>query len=139
MVCDEYCCHCGFNVIIIISSSLWRATSTMFLHFDDSLADNDNNNLLPTSARVNYQPYGIDFPGGPTGRFCNDRTTVDILGLTYFLSLIFCLSLPLSLYIQFVFSLQLLFVPLYNNSYDPYISQLVLGFTLCGHKCAVCK
>jgi len=27
-----------------------------------------------------YPPYGIDFPQGATGRFCNGRTTTDILG-----------------------------------------------------------
>ncbi|KAB1221483.1 hypothetical protein CJ030_MR2G028836 [Morella rubra] len=30
-------------------------------------------------AKANYEPYGIDFPGGPTGRFTNGRTTVDII------------------------------------------------------------
>lgn len=134
MVCDEYCCHCGFNVITI-STSLWRATSTLFLHFNDSLTDNDNNNLLTTSARVNYQPYGIDFPGGPTGRFCNGRTTVDILSLTYFLSLTFSVSLSL----QFVFSLQLLFVSLYNNSYESLYFLARPRFNTMRHKGAVCK
>lgn len=51
-----------------------------FFIFGDSLADNGNNNKLPTVAKVNYLPYGIDFPDGPTGRFTNGRTTVDILG-----------------------------------------------------------
>lgn len=51
-----------------------------FFIFGDSLADSGNNNLLITLAKVNYQPYGIDFPHGPTGRFCNGRTTVDIIG-----------------------------------------------------------
>ncbi|XP_015876379.1 GDSL esterase/lipase At1g29670-like [Ziziphus jujuba] len=50
-----------------------------FFIFGDSLADSGNNNLLITLAKVNYQPYGIDFPHGPTGRFCNGRTTVDII------------------------------------------------------------
>uniref|UniRef100_A0A2N9I076 GDSL esterase/lipase n=1 Tax=Fagus sylvatica TaxID=28930 RepID=A0A2N9I076_FAGSY len=50
-----------------------------FFIFGDSLADNGNNNLLPTKARANYPPYGIDFPNGPTGRFTNGRTTVDII------------------------------------------------------------
>ncbi|KAF5472383.1 hypothetical protein F2P56_009105 [Juglans regia] len=47
--------------------------------FGDSLADDGNNNLLPTLAKANYEPYGVDFPEGPTGRFCNGRTIVDIL------------------------------------------------------------
>ncbi|PRQ29305.1 putative triacylglycerol lipase [Rosa chinensis] len=51
-----------------------------FFIFGDSLADNGNNNVLDTLAKVNYQPYGIDFPSGTaTGRFSNGRTTVDVL------------------------------------------------------------
>jgi len=55
--------------------------------FGDSLSDGGNNNNLPPSApRSNYNPYGIDFPTGPTGRFTNGRTTIDIISnilLTY--------------------------------------------------------
>lgn len=57
-----------------------------FFIFGDSLADCGNNNLLSTLAKANYSPYGIDFAKGPTGRFCNGRTKVDILGLTLFSS-----------------------------------------------------
>lgn len=46
----------------------------------DSLADAGNNNLLLTTAKANYQPYGIDFPAGATGRFCNGRTAADVIG-----------------------------------------------------------
>ena len=46
----------------------------------DSLSDSGNNNALSTLAKVNYLPYGIDFPQGPTGRFCNGRTVVDVIG-----------------------------------------------------------
>ena len=51
-----------------------------FFIFGDSLSDNGNNNNLVTKAKANYQPYGIDFPGGPTGRFTNGRNLVDIIG-----------------------------------------------------------
>ncbi|XP_075496926.1 LOW QUALITY PROTEIN: GDSL esterase/lipase At1g29660-like [Primulina tabacum] len=47
--------------------------------FGDSLVDNGNNNNIRSLARANYLPYGIDFPGGPTGRFSNGRTTVDVV------------------------------------------------------------
>ncbi|KAK7303036.1 hypothetical protein RJT34_13935 [Clitoria ternatea] len=47
--------------------------------FGDSLSDSGNNNHLPTTAKCNYRPYGIDFPTGPTGRFTNGRTTIDII------------------------------------------------------------
>ncbi|KAG7593320.1 GDSL lipase/esterase [Arabidopsis thaliana x Arabidopsis arenosa] len=46
--------------------------------FGDSLVDNGNNNRLRSIARADYFPYGIDF-GGPTGRFSNGKTTVDVL------------------------------------------------------------
>ncbi|KAK9132324.1 hypothetical protein Scep_011852 [Stephania cephalantha] len=47
--------------------------------FGDSLVDNGNNNGIASLARANYLPYGIDFPGGPTGRFSNGLTTVDVI------------------------------------------------------------
>ncbi|RDY03640.1 GDSL esterase/lipase, partial [Mucuna pruriens] len=46
--------------------------------FGDSLSDNGNNNL-PTFAKSNFLPYGIDFPQGPTGRFTNGQTAIDII------------------------------------------------------------
>ncbi|KAL0909939.1 hypothetical protein M5K25_020851 [Dendrobium thyrsiflorum] len=50
-----------------------------FFIFGDSLVDNGNNNGLLTLARANYMPYGVDFSEGPSGRFNNGRTTVDVL------------------------------------------------------------
>ncbi|KAJ1426188.1 SGNH hydrolase superfamily [Sesbania bispinosa] len=47
--------------------------------FGDSLSDCGNNNKLATAAKANYLPYGIDFPAGPTGRFTDGRTSVDII------------------------------------------------------------
>ena len=52
----------------------------MFI-FGDSLIDNGNNNNLPSFAKANYYPYGIDFNGGPTGRFSNGYTMVDEIGI----------------------------------------------------------
>ncbi|GFP81334.1 GDSL esterase/lipase at1g29670 [Phtheirospermum japonicum] len=49
--------------------------------FGSSIVDNGNNNFLAnTRARVDYEPYGVDFPGGPSGRFTNSKNIVDILG-----------------------------------------------------------
>ncbi|XP_020597492.1 GDSL esterase/lipase At1g71691-like [Phalaenopsis equestris] len=48
--------------------------------FGDSLIDNGNNNNLPSLAKANYFPYGIDFAGGPTGRFANGYTIADEIG-----------------------------------------------------------
>lgn len=50
--------------------------------FGDSLSDPGNNNNLVTLAKANFLPNGIDFPDGPTGRFCNGPTTVDYAGRT---------------------------------------------------------
>ncbi|XP_042513898.1 GDSL esterase/lipase At5g45670-like [Macadamia integrifolia] len=47
--------------------------------FGDSLVDNGNNMALPTVAKALTLPYGIDFPRGPTGRFTNGRTVVDVV------------------------------------------------------------
>ncbi|KAL3616971.1 hypothetical protein CASFOL_039365 [Castilleja foliolosa] len=50
-----------------------------FFIFGDSLVDNGNNNNIQSLAKANYLPYGVDFPDGPTGRFCNGKTTVDVI------------------------------------------------------------
>ncbi|XP_044512235.1 GDSL esterase/lipase At1g71691-like [Mangifera indica] len=59
----------------------------MFI-FGDSLIDNGNNNNLPSFAKANYYPYGIDFNGGPTGRFSNGYTMVDAIAVELGLPLI---------------------------------------------------
>ncbi|KAL2896018.1 hypothetical protein RDABS01_037802, partial [Bienertia sinuspersici] len=55
--------------------------------FGDSLFDGGNNNWLPTLAKVNYPPYGQNFPRGPTGRFSNGKLLNDFIaeyvGLPY--------------------------------------------------------
>ncbi|XP_030462052.2 GDSL esterase/lipase At5g45670-like [Syzygium oleosum] len=51
-----------------------------FFILGDSLLDNGNNNGIADSlAKANYRPYGIDFPAGPTGRFSNGKTAVDVI------------------------------------------------------------
>ncbi|KAD4385291.1 hypothetical protein E3N88_25459 [Mikania micrantha] len=66
------------------SASTKEMVPAMFV-FGDSLIDNGNNNDLASLAKANYFPYGIDFKGGPTGRFSNGYTMVDeiaeLLGL----------------------------------------------------------
>lgn len=55
--------------------------------FGDSVVDSGNNNHLPTQAKSNFLPYGVDFNGKPTGRFTNGRTIADyfanLLGLPF--------------------------------------------------------
>ncbi|XP_073279261.1 GDSL esterase/lipase At1g71691-like [Primulina huaijiensis] len=69
--------------------SLARAAlvPAMFI-FGDSLIDNGNNNDMPSFAKANYLPYGIDFNGGPTGRFSNGYTMVDTIAESLGLPLI---------------------------------------------------
>ena len=66
--------------------------------FGDGLSDNGNNNPLPTTAKANYPPYGIDFPLGPTGRATNGRTMADYVGNFLFSFFIFYLSFIVFLY-----------------------------------------
>lgn len=56
-----------------------ESVPAMFV-FGDSLIDNGNNNGLASFAKANYYPYGIDFAGGPTGRFSNGYNIVDEIG-----------------------------------------------------------
>lgn len=60
-----------------------RALVPAMFVFGDSLIDNGNNNNLPSFAKANYYPYGIDFNDGPTGRFSNAYTIVDAIGISF--------------------------------------------------------
>ena len=52
-----------------------------FFILGDSLVDVGNNNYITTIARANILPFGIDFPSGPTGRFCNGKLLIDFVGM----------------------------------------------------------
>ncbi|KAK8521951.1 hypothetical protein V6N12_066521 [Hibiscus sabdariffa] len=73
----------AISVLLALSSLLNRANAApqvpCYFIFGDSQSDNGNNNNLPTLAKVNYLPYGIDFPQGPTGRFSNGRIAQDFI------------------------------------------------------------
>ncbi|KAH7841054.1 hypothetical protein Vadar_025009 [Vaccinium darrowii] len=70
-------------VFVVMINSGYRGKAQpqvpCYFIFGDSLVDNGNNNNIASLARANYLPYGIDFPGGPTGRFSNGKTTVDVI------------------------------------------------------------
>ncbi|PIA63291.1 hypothetical protein AQUCO_00200960v1 [Aquilegia coerulea] len=69
-------------VSIFLHSLLVKGESSLapaLYVFGDSLSDSGNNNLLQTKAKVNYKPYGVDFPSGATGRFTNGKTMVDFI------------------------------------------------------------
>ncbi|KAK9691754.1 hypothetical protein RND81_09G217300 [Saponaria officinalis] len=71
-------------VIFVANTRLIKVNSEpqvpCFFIFGDSLSDSGNNNNLLTLAKANFLPYGIDHPDGPTGRFTNGKTTVDLIG-----------------------------------------------------------
>ncbi|CAI0475356.1 unnamed protein product [Linum tenue] len=82
-------CSCPLSLFVVVvalaapSADGSRAARVpCYFIFGDSLYDSGNNNNLNTSVKVNYSPYGIDFPAGPTGRFSNGRTAADIIGET---------------------------------------------------------
>lgn len=74
--------------------------------FGDSLIDNGNNNNIPSFAKANYFPYGIDFNGGPTGRFCNGLTMVDGIGKFYSMSTHICCQFSLKNMFSFLLKLE---------------------------------
>lgn len=74
--------HAGFGNCQEVSER--RALVPAMFIFGDSLIDNGNNNNLPSFAKANYFPYGIDFQGGATGRFSNGYTMVDTIGTSNF-------------------------------------------------------
>ncbi|CAJ1947236.1 unnamed protein product [Sphenostylis stenocarpa] len=76
-----------FLVFFVVSPICALPRAPALYVFGDSLVDGGNNNFLPTFARANFLPYGIDFPHGSTGRFTNGKTFADFiaeyLGLPY--------------------------------------------------------
>ncbi|BAT87265.1 hypothetical protein LR48_Vigan09g227300 [Vigna angularis] len=71
-------------VMVIVGVGLWSVRGgaqqvPCYFIFGDSLADSGNNNNLWSYARADYLPYGMDFTSGPTGRFSNGKTVVDII------------------------------------------------------------
>ncbi|KAM1232550.1 hypothetical protein TB2_002273 [Malus domestica] len=74
------CSNTGAISTMTTSSSVGSAQVPAMFVFGDSLIDVGNNNFLNSLAKSNYYPYGCDFRAGPTGRFTNGRTFVDLLG-----------------------------------------------------------
>lgn len=69
---------------------------TCVLVFGDSSVDPGNNNVLQTTVKSNFLPYGRDFlDGHPTGRFCNGRLATDFIGKR-------SIRVPLLCYFQFM-------------------------------------
>lgn len=69
-----------FVVFSGITASNGQTVKPASFILGDSLVDPGNNNYILTLAKSNFRPNGLDFPQGPTGRFCNGRTTADFIG-----------------------------------------------------------
>ncbi|THG10631.1 hypothetical protein TEA_024599 [Camellia sinensis var. sinensis] len=59
-----------------------NVTVPAVIAFGDSIVDQGNNNVIETIIKCNFPPYGKDFVGGPTGRFCNGKTPADLIGFS---------------------------------------------------------
>lgn len=58
-----------------------RYNVSCVLVFGDSSVDPGNNNVLQTTMKGNFPPYGKNFFGGrPTGRFSDGRLATDFIG-----------------------------------------------------------
>ncbi|KAL2641795.1 hypothetical protein R1flu_009382 [Riccia fluitans] len=70
-------------IVGVVNVTAQTIPSASFI-FGDSLVDAGNNNYIPSLAKANSAPNGIDFPNGKaTGRFCNGRHVPDIIGQTF--------------------------------------------------------
>ncbi|MCL7050414.1 hypothetical protein MKW94_014875 [Papaver nudicaule] len=76
-----------FLCLTLFAGKAASAIAPALYLFGGSSFDAGNNNFLQTQAKANFFPYGIDFPGGSTGRFTNGPTSGDFiakfLGLPY--------------------------------------------------------
>eukprot|EP00252_Welwitschia_mirabilis_P012325 TRINITY_DN27346_c0_g1_i1.p2 TRINITY_DN27346_c0_g1~~TRINITY_DN27346_c0_g1_i1.p2 ORF type:complete len:147 (-),score=30.73 TRINITY_DN27346_c0_g1_i1:1174-1614(-) len=83
--------HSAFLIMSVLVTELWvmgwaglaqqrKPVEALFI-FGDSLVDVGNNNFLPKSRmKVNFSPYGIDFPRSKaTGRFSNGLNAADFM------------------------------------------------------------
>ncbi|KAL9260168.1 GDSL esterase/lipase-like protein [Drosera capensis] len=67
---------CSLEMQKVVHANL--ADKPFWFIFGDSLADSGNNNKMPTRAKANYYPYGVDF-NGSYGRFTNGQTIMDVM------------------------------------------------------------
>lgn len=65
-------------IFLVMRKSQAKLAPALYV-FGDSTVDAGNNNGVPTYAKYNYLPYGVDYPGGVAGRSTNGRTTADFI------------------------------------------------------------
>lgn len=79
-ICTRLLLVCASAVVVFSIGVCGSPQVPAFFVFGDSIVDDGNNNYLNSIAKANYLPYGVDFDGGPSGRFCNGKTIIDFLG-----------------------------------------------------------
>ncbi|KAM0952213.1 putative triacylglycerol lipase [Dioscorea sansibarensis] len=87
MVASSVHCHVGYLVILcflLCFCGFGHALYPAMYVLGASQLDVGNNNYLATLIKVNFHPYGIDFPGGEaTGRFGNGNIITDYLAKNF--------------------------------------------------------
>ncbi|KAG1362702.1 putative GDSL esterase/lipase [Cocos nucifera] len=76
------------SVIVLVLRAVDASVPAVFI-FGDSTADVGNNNFLPSRAKANFPPNGIDFAQSrATGRFSNGLNGADFLDMVmcYYMS-----------------------------------------------------
>ncbi|RZC82882.1 hypothetical protein C5167_045665 [Papaver somniferum] len=68
-----------FLCLTLFAGKASSAIAPALYLFGGSSLDTGNNNFLQTQAKANFSPYGIDFPGGSTGRYTNCATSGDFI------------------------------------------------------------
>ncbi|KAJ0983071.1 hypothetical protein J5N97_011326 [Dioscorea zingiberensis] len=80
MKCSSMHCHVVCLMVIMCFCGFGLAHVPAMYVLGASLLDVGNNNYFPKLSKANYNPYGIDFPGGKaTGRFSNGKNSRDCL------------------------------------------------------------
>lgn len=86
-----YCLASSLLLSVAFYASSSQAQTTpqkqfpAFFIFGDSVVDVGNNNYISSVAKATQPPFGIDFPLGPTGRFTNGKTVLDVIADLIFL------------------------------------------------------
>lgn len=76
-------------IVTVLLIFIWIAETEAkvpaLIVFGDSTVDAGNNNVLPTTLKANFPPYGRDFMEArkPTGRFSNGRVATDFYSEMY--------------------------------------------------------
>lgn len=74
----KFCTEKHLNNGILVAGNVECSNATVMFVFGDSYADTGNHNKSRPSWRP---PYGMTFPGKPSGRYSNGRVLTDFIGM----------------------------------------------------------